>query len=142
MAGLPGWLEVALEELQTGVAEVPGPASNPRIDTYLAGVGQHSGDETPWCAAFADWCLTQDGWLTPKRPNARSYLNWGKLVEPTVGAITVLWRGSPGGWQGHVAFYLDQSDASYYLLGGNQGDRVSVRSYPKDRLLGFRWPDS
>jgi hypothetical protein len=27
-----------------------------------------------------------------------------------------------------------------YLLGGNQGDRVSVRAYPRKRLLGYRWP--
>jgi len=139
--GLPGWLEVALGELQHGVHEVPGPASNPRIDTYLAGVGLRPGDETPWCAAFVHYCLQHAGYVGTGQPSARSYRTWGTPSETRLGAVGVLWRGSRGGWEGHVAFILDISDSSLYLLGGNQGDRVSVAAYPKDRLLGLRWPN-
>jgi len=139
--GLPGWLEVALGELQQGVHEVPGPASNPRIVEYLQGLGTGGGDETPWCAAFVGWCLKHSGHPGTGLPNARSYLGWGQPTELRLGAAAVLWRGARDGWQGHVAFILDTSDSSLYLLGGNQGDRVSVAAYPKDRLLGLRWPN-
>ena len=138
---VPRWLEVALGELQSGVAEVPGPASNPRIDAYLRTVGLGPDDETPWCAAFTHWCLAEAGLMGTARPNARSYIHWGTPVgEPRLGAITVLWRGSRDGWQGHVAFLMDLTSSSILLLGGNQGNRVSVAAYPRDRLLGMRWP--
>lgn len=138
---IPKWLEAALSELQLGVVEVPGPASNPRIDEYLRGVGQPSNDEIPWCAAFVAYCLEQSGVLGTGKPSARSYLTWGQPTEPRVGAVGVLWRGSREGWQGHVGFILDVGDASVYLLGGNQSNRVSVSAFPRDRLLGARWPD-
>ena len=138
---LPKWLEVALSELQIGMSEVPGPASNTRIAAYLALVGQDQLDEIPWCAAFVGHCLEQAGLKGTGKPNARSYLDWGKATQPWVlGAVGVLWRGTKVGWQGHVGFVLDVSDSSIYLLGGNQGDRVSVSAYPRDRILGARWP--
>lgn len=138
---LPAWLEAALVELQHGVAEVPGPASNPRISEYLGDLKNPlEGDETSWCAAFVNWCLEKSGVGGTDMPNARSYLLWGQLSKPRLGAVTVLWRNNPTSWQGHVGFLLDDSPTSLYLLGGNQGDRVSVSAFPKDRLLGYRWP--
>lgn len=139
---LPRWLEVGFGELQRGVSEVPGPASSPRISIYLVGCGAMPSDETPWCAAFVNHCLQSAGLNGTEKPNARSYLSWGQPTEPKLGAIAVLWRGTPDGWQGHVGFFLDQGATSVYLLGGNQGDRVSVAAYPRDRILGYRWPTS
>ena len=136
----PLWLVPAFQELIAGVSEVPGPASNPRIDAYLATVGMQSGDETAWCSAFVNWALDQAGIGGTGKPNARSFLDWGDPCEPRVGAITVLWRGAPDGCQGHVAFLLGWSSASVFLLGGNQGDAVSVASYNTQRVLGHRWP--
>lgn len=133
-------MEVAFEELDRGVSEVPGPISNPRINIYLVGVGQEPNDEIPWCAAFVNHCLESAGRRGTTKPNARSYLQWGAPTGPKTGAIAILWRGQRDGWQGHVAFYLDQSDTHLYLLGGNQRDRVSVAIYPRERLLGLRWP--
>lgn len=26
------------------------------------------------------------------------------------------------------------------VLGGNQGDAVNVRSFPRERVIGYRWP--
>jgi uncharacterized protein (TIGR02594 family) len=143
---LPKWLEVALEELQTGVAEVPGAASNPRIERYLASVGMEPsspgflGDETPWCAGFVHWCLNEAGIVGTGRPNARSYQKWGDSSPPDVGSIAVLWRGQRDGWQGHVGFTLDTSTTLIYLAGGNQSNRVSVRAYPRNRVLTLRRP--
>lgn len=137
---LPKWLEAALLELQLGVAEVPGPASNPRVAAYLQQVGLEGDDEIPWCAAFVGHCLGKGGVAGTGRANARSYLTWGQPCTPRLGAVTVLWRGNPGAATGHVGFFLDSSMESVYLLGGNQSDRVSVAAYPKSKLLATRWP--
>lgn len=135
------WLIVALDELADGVLEVPGPGSNPRILDYLATVGlSNVGDETPWCAGFVQWCLQQAGRPGTGRAAARSYLRWGRQTTADVGAVAVLWRGSPKGWQGHVGFVLDKDAATVTLLGGNQGDRVSVARYPVERVLDYRIP--
>lgn len=44
--------------------------------------------------------------------------------------------------KGHVGFYVGEDAKGYYVLGGNQGDKVSVVRIAKDRLLpnGIRWP--
>lgn len=73
---------------------------------------------------------------------ARSYLKWGEaLAEPRVGAIAVFSRGSNPA-EGHVGFWLGETEDSIVLLGGNQGNAVSVARYAKARLLGLRWPVS
>lgn len=75
--------------------------------------------------------------------NARSFLNWGtETTEPQLGDIVVLSRGDPDGWKGHVGFFKGfDANGDILILGGNQGDSVSVSSYSKDRLLGYRRPD-
>lgn len=139
------WLEVALRELVHGVMEESGSRHNQRILEYHRATSLGAtDDETPWCAAFANWCLRQ-AWIPGTGSAlARSFRSWGKPLDaPRPGAVIVLWRGSPTGAQGHVAFLLDFAPGVFYLLGGNQGDRVSVAAYPMDRLLpdGIRWPD-
>ncbi|MBN9352542.1 MAG: TIGR02594 family protein, partial [Hyphomicrobium denitrificans] len=37
-------------------------------------------------------------------------------------------------------FLLGDTNGKLYLLGGNQGDAVTVASFDKARLLGLRWP--
>ena len=137
---IPTWLEIALEELGAGVAEVPGPGDNPVIGAYLAEVGLAPEDETPWCSAFAGHCMKAAGRKGTGSAAARSWLTWGVASEPRLGAVTVLWRDHPGSAHGHVGFLLDHDATGIYLLGGNQGDRVSVARFPIDRVLGYRMP--
>jgi hypothetical protein len=35
---------------------------------------------------------------------------------------------------------VESKPTSVFLLGGNQGDRVSMKAYPNSRVLGFRVP--
>ena len=63
------------------------------------------------------------------------------LDEGRFGAVAVLSRGSDPS-AGHVGFLLGETDGHVLLLGGNQGDAVSVAAFPKTRLLGFRWPQA
>lgn len=97
--------------------------------------------KTAWCAAFVDAVLHKSnlGGGTGKL-NARSYLNWGVPVDtPRRGDVVVFSRGDPNGWQGHVGFFEGyDSNGNIRVLGGNQGNQVSVTSYSPDRLLGFR----
>lgn len=135
------WMEHAHQEL--GEREIRGRRHNSRIVDYLRSVGLGGGgDETAWCSAFVNWCLVQSGFAGTDRANARSWLGWGtvRAVRPTYGSIAVLWRVRRGGWQGHVGFYVGETDTHITLLGGNQGNSVSIRDYPRRRLLGYRWP--
>jgi uncharacterized protein (TIGR02594 family) len=146
----PDWLSVALAELRTGIYEVAGPASNPRIDEYHATTTlAASSDEVPWCASFACFCLQLSGHPHTRSARARSFLDYGVGLDfPAYGAIAVFKRGGanqPGPdnhtAQGHVGFLVgDASSDEMLVLGGNQGDRVCIRPYPTRRLLGIRWP--
>lgn len=111
------------------------------IRDYLQTGGQNLDPmTTAWCAAAVNSALEQGGSSGTGRLNARSFLDWGESVdEPQPGDIAVFSRGDPNGWQGHVGFFDGYNeDGSIRVLGGNQGDAVSIASYPADRLLGFR----
>jgi len=41
---------------------------------------------------------------------------------------------------GHVGFYVGEDLTSYDVLGGNQGDRVSIMRLEKSRCVARRWP--
>jgi hypothetical protein len=75
--------------------------------------------------------------------NARSFLEWGTNVEkdPKKGDVVVISRGSEP-WMGHVGFFNGfDSNGDIQIVGGNQGDAVSIKTYKADRLLGFRRAD-
>lgn len=124
-----------------GTKEIKGAVDNPTVVKMFADVG-HSwvkDDKTAWCAAFVGSCLEQAGIKSTKKLNARSYLTWGDATDkPTVGDIVVFWRGKKNGWQGHVGFYINETQTHINVLGGNQSDMVNIQPYSKERLLGYR----
>lgn len=66
-------------------------------------------------------------------------MRWGQALRPerlAPGAVLVF--GRPGG--GHVGFYLGEDAADYVVLGGNQGDAVSIARLAKARCIARRWP--
>jgi uncharacterized protein (TIGR02594 family) len=96
--------------------------------------------DAAWRDAFCGACLERAGMRSTRSLLARSYLGWGDaLDEPRMGAVAVFSRGTDPSL-GHVGFWLGESDGNIVLLGGNQGNAVSVVRYPKSRLLGLRWP--
>lgn len=133
------WMEIAFKEL--GQSELPGPKDNPRIIEYQkATTLKETGDEVPWCACLTGWCLKEAGIEPTGSAAARSYLNWGEtLFKPKFGCVVVLKRGNSS-WTGHVGFYFGEDGDKIRLLGGNQGDKVSIASFPKSSVLGYRWP--
>lgn len=138
----PPWLQLARKELISGVREVKGPGSHPRILEYFTStkLTPKDGDETAWCSAGMCWVMEQSGIRSPRSAKARDWQTWGKrLLQPQMGCVVVLTRGENPN-QGHVALWTGESHERMLLLGGNQGDRWSVQAYPKWRLLAYRWP--
>jgi uncharacterized protein (TIGR02594 family) len=141
------WMTIA--EQEKGVSEIPGSENQPRVVEYLHSTtnlskANKSKDETPWCSAFVNWCLTQAGYEGTNSALARSWLNWGQpITEPRKGCIVVFKRGAGFG---HVAFYLDETDTHIKVMGGNQLNpetniyEVSEKYYPKTDFLGYRIP--
>ena len=132
------WMEFAKAEL--GVKEAPGPVNTPTVVAYYQdAVHQKQADSVPWCAAFVGAMLVRAGIRPSGSLLARSYLGWGeRLTEPRYGCIVIFSRGKG---MGHVAFFIeDNEDGTIKVLGGNQADAVNFRDYPKERVLGYRWP--
>lgn len=136
----PKWMQIARDEI--GVKEHKGDDDNPRIVEYHQHTSLHAkNDETPWCAAFVNWVLDKAGLNTPHRANARSFLTLPNRCDPKEGAIAILSR-PPSPTDGHVGFIvsLRPEDRTFLLLGGNQGDAVSIKEFALDRIIDCRWP--
>ncbi|MCW8843355.1 MAG: TIGR02594 family protein [Rhodobacteraceae bacterium] len=127
-----------------GLKEWPGAKHNPEIVEMFAEVGHDwvQDDETPWCAAFVGAVLGQAGLRGTGKLNARSYESWGEKValeDAEPGDVVVFWRESPESWKGHVGFFVSEdSSGDIHVLGGNQGDAVSVEPYSDERFLSVR----
>jgi uncharacterized protein (TIGR02594 family) len=136
----PRWYKKAVKEL--GVAEIKGRNHNPKILVYHQATSlKAKSDETSWCSSFINWLFEECGMSGTDKANARSWLDWGKpLNAPKKGCVVIFWRVSLKGWQGHVGLYVKEDSKNIYVLGGNQSNKVSIAPYPKNRLLGYRWP--
>jgi uncharacterized protein (TIGR02594 family) len=139
--GATPWFGMAMQEMAIGIDEIPGPEDNPRIVGYHRSTTLAAADdETPWCSSFVNWCMEQAALQGTKSASARSWLRWGQeLSMPRRGCVVVLSRGN-NPQEGHVGFYFDDAGDRILVLGGNQSNRVNVSSYPKARVLSYRWP--
>lgn len=135
----PKWLTIGRGEI--GVTEASGKASNDRILEYFEAAGSDVKDDAvAWCSAFACWVMEQAGYPSTNNLAARSWLKYGKPTTPKPGAILVFTRGSA--WQGHVGFYVGETATHYRVLGGNQGNKVSIVPMAKNKLISARWPST
>lgn len=134
----PQWLAVARKMI--GLHEIHGAEHAPEILQFWRDIkrGGIKSDEVPWCAAFVGACLERAGIRSSRFESAASYLKWGvRLDGPAHGCIVVFSR--KGG--GHVGFVVGMDKGGNLLvLGGNQGDQVSIKAFPQDRVTGYRWP--
>jgi uncharacterized protein (TIGR02594 family) len=143
----PRWLTHARQYI--GVAEIPGAKSDPWIKAMwlkLKGGAwfwkTYGEDDSrlPWCGGFAAYCMDACQIPAPKNyASASGWLDWGvPLPQAMVGCVVVFTRN--GG--GHVGFVVGKDKLGNLLvLGGNQGDKVSIRAFPLARVAGYRWPE-
>lgn len=136
----PPWLQIARREL--GVKERPGSAHHPRILQYHAKTRLHAtSDEVAWCASFVGWCLEQAGIASTRSAAAASYRTWGQPWELVDGAIVVFGKADPdAAGTGHVGFCVGVEGDHVLLLGGNQGNAVTIAKRPLSRIVAKRWP--
>lgn len=106
-------------------------------------------DEVPWCSSWLNAICWLHRLPRSKSARARSWLGVGKsltLFDAKAGFdIVILSRGKgtqPGpeviNAPGHVGFYAGHDRDYVQVLGGNQGDQVSIRHYATSRVLGVR----
>ena len=139
-----------LAERFVGLKEVPGTTSNPAILAMLQlDAKWPQDDEVPWCSAFTNFIAWMLRLPRSKSLRARSWLGVGTPVSlseasPRLNDLVILSRGinSPGpevlDAPGHVGFFGKQEHTLVWLLGGNQGNSVSLAPFAVDRVLGVR----
>jgi uncharacterized protein (TIGR02594 family) len=135
-----------------GQTERPGPATHPMIAwAYeLCGLPGFSDDDQAWCGAFQMLLATLAGEEFPNKPaRARSWLTVGDhihLAQALPGDIVVFTRAGAThdatviDAPGHVGrlSHFDYAADTIEVLGGNQGNRVSILPYREEHLLGIR----
>lgn len=124
-------------------------AHNPTILNWLGKMGSFNGeakswwknDEEAWCGLFVGYCLGTAGryvvkeWYRAKEWADESRMR--KLSRPAYGAIAVFKLS--GGY--HVGFIVGKTkEGKLVILGGNQGNRVSIAAFDNANLVGIYWP--
>jgi uncharacterized protein (TIGR02594 family) len=145
------WTALDCASQYLGMKEVPGHGANPAILAMLKlDARWPTDDAVPWCSGFVNWIAFNMGLERTKSLRARSWLRVGKkvdLAEATGNCVVVFTRGrgaQPGpdvvNAPGHVAVFdsLDTANHRVWVVGGNQGDKVSRKAYPLNRVLGVR----
>ena len=131
------------------IRERPGEKDHPFIVWCHSLCGLDAADEVPWCSSFANgiaWILRLP---RSKSASARSWLAVGVPVNHSEAVpgfdVVILKRGEgeqPGpevlNAAGHVGFFGGFESGRVLVLGGNQGDQVSVAPFPMSSILGIR----
>jgi uncharacterized protein (TIGR02594 family) len=134
----PAWLLTA--RLDIGQNESLGPNDSPWIRTMWAALSGKWLLGQPWCGgALANWMQKNRIPYPKDYYRAKAWLNWGvPIAHPVLGCVVVFER--TGG--GHVGLCVGQDIAkgALMVLGGNQGNKVSVLPFDPRRVLGYRWP--
>lgn len=122
-----------------GTKEVVGAKHNPVILGWAKELGLekvYNSDEIPWCGlAIAYACHKAKVGVIAKPLWALSWSNWGtEVTSPMLGDILTFTRN--GG--GHVGIYVGEDGLCYHVLGGNQGNAMSVTRIAKPRLYKAR----
>lgn len=149
----PKWLASARKDL--GIREWTGDihTPNPVVQQYVCKAmhNEHLIDVTdqPWCAYYIGAKLEDAGYPSSRSGMARSYLPYGVKIDKNddtkwkAGDIVVFWRGTRNdGVTGHVAFLISWNASSVTVLGGNQGDMVSIIKCSRTKILGLSRPRS
>lgn len=141
----------ALAQRYVGIKEISGVLHHPLVSWWLSlcGFSLDTPDEVPWCSAFINGIAWELRLTRSKSAAARSWLGVGtptRLEDAQIGwDIVVLTRGKapqPGpdvlAAPGHVGFFAGIDGDHVLVLGGNQGNAVSIGRFPVASILGIR----
>lgn len=120
-----------------GTKEVIGSLNNPVIMDWAQAlkIKEYNMDSIPWCGLFIAYLALITNKTLPTSPLwALSWSKWGEGCEPELGCVLTFKRN--GG--GHVGLYVGEDLECYHVLGGNQGDSVSITRIKKSRLDAAR----
>ncbi len=130
-----------------GLSDCLGDSSNNKVLQFFIETGHPEiiDDETSWCSAYMSWCVQHvklEGVKNESNLSAKSWLLVGEEVigTPQTGDIVIFWREKKNSWQGHVSIFINEDSVTHqvFCLGGNQDDKVCVKAYPSEQVLGFR----
>jgi uncharacterized protein (TIGR02594 family) len=128
-------------EAEGGWAET---GSNPKITQLWDEIGYNGSqfaDQTAWCAVFVGAVLKRSGNKYIQTASSQAYASYGREVQLNDiqrGDIVVFYRDGQSSGLGHVGFATgDYNSETIEVLGGNQGNTLSVRSYRRQR--GTDW---
>lgn len=145
----PMWLQFMVKAI--GTKEKPGAADNPMIIDAAAFVGRtwpdmadycktYKHDSTPWCGLATAWAVTKARIRPPFRKGSdgkflasAAWREWGFDVK-------TFERGAIACLEGHVALCYEQEGSTTYLVGGNQGDAITIMPVKTVSILAYRWP--
>lgn len=122
-------LELAIQELKSGVWEEAGENKGPRIQKYLTPLGFSEG--APWSAAFVSWCFAQAKPL-PFTPSGswkaiedefkgKGWLQEGKDYVPQPGDIMFIAQPGSNNRHGGIVFRFENTTVE--TIEGNVSDR-------------------
>lgn len=151
-----------------GTAEIVGKGSNKTIISWrdelnqaaevnplAAAIAGYSDDDVAWCGLFAAIVAFRAGKKVVSSPLwARNWVNFGAAIAYNAGTtakpILKFEAGQSAGLGdilvfvrdggGHVGFYIAEDATAYHVLGGNQGNRVSITRIEKSRCIAVRRP--
>jgi len=138
-----------------GLFEYADSSTNPTLRKMFHKVGEFLGinldsyddSKLSWCGIFMTFIFIESGLkdFIPNKPlTAR---NWQKLTnhqdweeislkDAKSGDVVVFWRVCKNCWQGHVALFVNKrNERKIRVLGGNQDNGVTVRSYSSNRII-------
>ncbi len=130
-----------------GLSDIAGDSSNSEVLQFFRETGHPEiiDDETSWCSAYLNWCAKNVNLMGCDFSTgllAKSWLSVGEEVvgEPKTGDIVVFWREKKNSWQGHVSIFINEDPLGHqvFCLGGNQNDKVTLKAYPSEQVLGYR----
>lgn len=104
-------------------------------------------DEISWCSAFLFSCAVMVDADRPDPKRGAAAISWRSTGTPVegvrqaqIGDVVILYRGKRTAWTRHVGLYVRHDRRYVWLLGGNQGDSVSIRKFPIGRVDCIRRP--
>ena len=133
------WVDVAVEEMKKNISEN---GKNPEILKYfdytqLKGTSAAKTDNTPWCAAFVNYCMETSDINGTNSATAYSFKQWGQSYtksEPKFGSIAIMNYS-------HVGIVVGKNnDGRIILLGGNQHDAVNLSPNPVNLVVKYVYP--